>query len=208
MSRSFTRVDVFCDMSDGHISLTASTMNRLRFLSLQKAGGNTDDNDVVFHIHNFPVRDSMKPKDMPEILWVMENIMGMRQIVRSCFMYGVDKDLQKMGIQKLTEKIKETTGKSNDEAFEVATEMMEFKHRPSTHVMWIANSKSPSFVQSYVRMSNKHVQKVIDEFQGSGKIPNLICLEECPENYEHDIWFGNTIADIHHVDSQGNIRSI
>lgn len=208
MSRSFTRVDVFCDMSEGHITLTANAMNLLRFLSLRKAGGNTDDNDVMFHFHDFPVRDSMKPKSMPDMIWEMQNIMGMRQLVRSCFMYGVDKYLQKIGIQKLTEKIKETTGKSNEDAFNAAIEMMEFKHRPSTHVLWIADSKSPSFIQSYVRKANQHVQKTIDELQDKGGTPILCCLEECPENYEHDVWFGDTNADISRLDQKGNHRSI
>lgn len=207
MSRSFTRVDVFCDMSNGHVNLMASAVNHLRFLSLKKAGGNTDDNDVLFSIHDFPVHDSMKPKDMPDKIWEMGNIMGIRQTVCSCFSYGVDKRVQEMGIQKLTEDIKETTGKSNEEAFETATEMMEFKHRPSTHVLWIADSNSPSFVQKYVHMSNRHVQETIDELQSKGVMPTLCCLEECPENYEHDVWFGDTNANISQLDQEGNRRS-
>lgn len=214
MSRQFTNVDIFCDMGNRDITLSANALNRLRILSLKKAGGNFDDNDVVFGIHDFPVKDRDRPEGISDVEWFSANIACLKKIANECFTYGKSEALERLGIQKVADLLKKyNPGMSNEDAFEIASNKINSKRRPSTHILWIADDNAPSFVHMYVKISNSKAMESVEELErmrnkevDPRRSLHICCLEECPYDYDHEAWFGDSRSVLSHVDREGKER--
>jgi hypothetical protein len=173
-----------------------SLMNEIANRSVQKVGKSLDDTDVIFHFDQFPVKDSMKPEEMPEEEWISANISAYLEYVKSTFQKGKIEQFKNLSYNELGELIKRQENKlSNEKLFEIITALKERENVPHTHFITILTKNSPEILIKMILNLNKESgESIIDAIEH--KRANgfaIICYENYNDYPVSDYFRGSTI---------------
>lgn len=158
-AKKHTRVTV---MVEKNARLPFSLLNEIAKKSVQKVGKSLDDTDVIIHFDQFPVKDSMKPEEMPEEEWISSNISAYLDYVKSVFRKGKLETFKDLSYNELGELVKKSQkNMSNEKLFEVITALKERTNVPHTHYITILTKNSPETLVKMITVMNKNNEKSI-----------------------------------------------
>lgn len=210
MGKPFTKVVVVGNFkinngnSLGGLTMFGSAMNKIRLASLQKAGSNWDDAEVMFEFVQYPVYEMNPPVGVDRNVWMFQNIQGMSAWRDSIFAKGVDPTIAKMSENELCELIKKNNGCDNEEAFKIATSIREHKNVPATHILWTWSIKhTPDYIKAFMLMHNSHVGEVVENDEHD---TTMVCIDECSKaGYEPKDYLCGC-AECRRMDTEGKMK--
>lgn len=183
-------------MVEKNFKVPFSLLNEIAESSVKKVGKSLDDTDVIFHFDQFPVKDSMKPEEMPEEEWISTNISAYLDYVKATFQKGKMEQFKNLSYNELGELIKRQNKKmSNEKLFEIITALKERENVPHTHFITILTKNSPEILINMILNLNKEsgesITNVIETQRANGFA--IICYENYNNYPASDYFRGSTV---------------
>lgn len=189
MGKPSTKVLVLTDgKAEGGFRISYSALGEVAKDSLRMANLDKDSGDVMFVFRSYPKEMYAKEPEDPDnnqtqvIKYMHDGINTMAMIEKSSFMYGKDKELEKLSENELCHAIIDKLKCDNKTAFEISSSMRERVFHPYTHIIWSHSArKAPPFMMMFMDMHGSGITK--EQYADMvERDASLMFIQACPKS--------------------------